>query len=338
MKNMLKRLWILIADVIAPKFGYRLILLEIAVGEEAMANRASKDLASELRTAEPYALEILENIKAFPVRNTEFGTALDVDTVLSSVRQHIEIMGEKDAARRCNYNFGAGGWWHPCWKSVDRMCDKHRDGLLHSMDIDWDISSGTRFPVDDGTAYLAMTGATIEHLKDEHVAHMFREAYRVLRPGGYFRVAAPDMTLFHRAWKLGDRSFFPESQRPSGRDASIHQLYVYWVASQLSQVDTEVPVAKLSDEEIVAFLSEGMEVGLEKICGRVDFELEQKTTVDHVNWWTPEKTITFLENAGFEEVYNSAHGQSAHPIFRDTHLFDTSHPSISLHVEARKKA
>ena len=38
----------------------------------------------------------------------------------------------------------------------------------------------------------------------EHAAHFFREAHRVLRPGGVLRITCPNIDLYQRAYRAKD--------------------------------------------------------------------------------------------------------------------------------------
>lgn len=57
---------------------------------------------------------------------------------------------------------------------------------------------------------------------------------------------------------------------------------------------------------------------------------------NHVQWWTHEKIIEFLRRAGFTNIYRSGHNQSASPLMRHSELFDSTHPQMSIYVEATK--
>jgi hypothetical protein len=53
-----------------------------------------------------------------------------------------------------------------------------------------------------------------------------------------------------------------------------------------------------------------------------------------MNWFTEEKWMKMLNEAGFTQVYPSRWGQSRSPVMRDTSFFDTSGPKLSLYMEA----
>jgi len=60
------------------------------------------------------------------------------------------------------------------------------------------------------------------------------------------------------------------------------------------------------------------------------------TGTDHLNWFTAEKLIQLLSEAGFSEAYKSEFGKSKALVMRQVPLFDETLPYLSLYVEARK--
>ena len=90
---------------------------------------------------------------------------------------------------------------------------------------------------------------------------------------------------------------------------------------------------KLSDKEIkVAIEKYGFPDVLDYICGLCNFDSNR--TGNHISWWTHDKIFKFLKNAGFENIYRSGYGQSSSPLLRHSKLFDSTHPQMSIYVEA----
>jgi hypothetical protein len=75
---------------------------------------------------------------------------------------------------------------------------------------------------------------------------------------------------------------------------------------------------------------------LDACVARCPIEVQRRYPFNHINWWNRDKAIRLLTAAGFAHPYPSGYGQSASPVMRNTTLFDSTHPSWSLYVEARK--
>lgn len=83
-------------------------------------------------------------------------------------------------------------------------------------------------PFDAGTVDFIFCSHVLEHFVREDAARLVREAYRVLKPGGYVRIAVPDLRQAFELYQKGRRAealeyFFPEN---GGNDFSMHR-YMY---------------------------------------------------------------------------------------------------------------
>lgn len=244
------------------------------------------------------------------------------------------------------YNIGAGSFGHPYWTNID-YATEHYGEFQKDAFVDYDLMAIKPLPIEDNVAELVYSSHTIEHVSDEAVRNMLGEAYRILKPNGGIRLTTPDAQLEFQAYRRRDIRFWYwvdwycqpgswEEQYTVPLDkASIHQLFLHHFASQLSEIAIDIAPKKYSDSEISAIFSTTPDVEA------LDFFTQQcKYTSDHpgnhINWWTHEKVISFLKEAGFSNPYISAYGQSAFPPLRDIDLFDNTHPKISLYVEAMK--
>ena len=88
----------------------------------------------------------------------------------------------------------------PGWINVDA------NRLTAKIDVWADLRHPLPFP--DGTVSVVYSHHVIEHLPDLR-AH-FAELYRVLRPGGVFRVGGPNGDSAIKKFMEGDASWFPE--------------------------------------------------------------------------------------------------------------------------------
>jgi predicted SAM-dependent methyltransferase len=242
-----------------------------------------------------------------------------------------KLYGDDAVANRRFYNIGSGKFKHRAWTSVDYVSDLYAK-YAPLIDIKWDISKGTALSVGAETAHLCYTSHTIEHLQDHHIEHLFYEAYRVLRPGGLFRVTCPDIDLYFRAWRNNDINFFPYPT--TYETLGITKLFLCEFAGQLV---TAPSGAKVADDEIVErFSSLAYEDALNWFSSKIDFEVQRQNPGQHVSWWNHRKAERFLRKAGFSDIYRSGYGQSSSPVMRDVTFFDSTWPRISMYIEARK--
>ena len=82
-----------------------------------------------------------------------------------------------------------------------RTCD------IKDADFKIDFRNGTLiFP--DESASLVFSSHMIEHISNESASFLFSEVYRILKPGGVFRVVCPDMDKIIQAYRENDLYFF----------------------------------------------------------------------------------------------------------------------------------
>lgn len=257
-----------------------------------------------------------------------------------------EAMYPKEVlARKPFINIGAGSFWHPYWTNVDYV-SKWYAGVQKDI-VPYDIMAKQPLPFADNSIKIAYTSHTIEHVKDDAVAALFREVHRVLEPGGIFRVTTgPDADTDYRALMNNDADWFywddwystPDQYghmclRPPA-SAPLPERWLHHVASALAP-NANAPGKKYDAKEIMDILrSKTKEEALDFFTSQCPFDPERPG--HHVSWWNNDKGIRYLRDAGFATVYRSGHRQSVSPLLRLSNLFDSTHPPMSIYVEAIK--
>jgi len=179
---------------------------------------------------------------------------------------------------------------------------------------------------------------------------MFREAFRILKKGGILRITMPNIDLHYRAYRANDRHYFYWIGRYSNlkyyrkinlnaplNQASIQQIFLWTFAASASTLHNDGSPERIPDEQLDAlFREKPYEEALNYCTSKCSLEAQHKYPGNHINWWNGDKTVRMLREAGFSDVRLSAYGQSFCPVLRDTLLFDSTHPRVSLYVEAVK--
>jgi len=262
-----------------------------------------------------------------------------------------EIYPKESRESKRFYNVGAGSFSHPYWTNVDYLSDWYKSNKkLIIKGIHHDLFSLTPFPIDDDTAEIVYSSHAIEHIKDEHAQFFFNEAFRFLKIDGLLRITCPDIDLHYAAMNRNDFDFYYwknwyRREKDYKRivlnmpldKASIEQLFVQRFATAFSTLHADGAEERINDDELRRVFSElKYEDALDFCCNKCPIEIQQKYPGNHTNWWNRSKTIRMLEIAGFKDIYVSGYGQSQSPVLRNTTLFDSTHPKISLYIETRK--
>lgn len=245
-------------------------------------------------------------------------------------------------------NIGAGKFRNFGWINID-----HASGHYHKNQIDFDIDllSEFVFPFAPDSIQAAYCSHVVEHLPESAVMRIIEQTFKVMAPGGVFRITCPDARAALDALRCGNEEFFNiydssvcfNDAEPMQRyylnsplrDASIYQKFLYFLAPQRC-IHVDVPCGKITDEELKELLNYHDIVILDKITGEVNEEVRLENPWMHISWWTVKKLKSYFERAGFSSVYQSEPGLSHCEEMRDLHHFDWALPKLSLYVEAVK--
>ena len=246
------------------------------------------------------------------------------------------------------YNIGAGSFAHPYWTNIDYATGWY--GTVQNAFIEYDLMALKPLPIESGSAELIYSSHTVEHVSQEAVQNMLNESFRALKVGGALRVTTPDIVLDHAAYRRGDRHYYywidmwsrdgewqKLYKRPPNTESTT-QLFLHHFASQLcdNDLDDTAP-RKYGDEEVDAvFASRPLEEALDFFTAQCRFNPEHPG--NHINWWSHDKMERCLRAAGFTDIYRSGYRQSRFAPMREVGLFDSTHPPISMYMEAVKTA
>ena len=112
-------------------------------------------------------------------------------------------------SRTVRLNFGCGETSRAGWIGVDRY-------FARTVDIVLDLRRALPLPA--SSVDLCYSEHFLEHLTPEEGQAHLQEVFRVLKPGGTYRVVVPDVIEFVRRYLEGDEAFFrlafPWAERP----------------------------------------------------------------------------------------------------------------------------
>jgi predicted SAM-dependent methyltransferase len=235
-------------------------------------------------------------------------------------------------------NVGSGGWMHPLWHTLDKSSDWYNAAQKNTLDYDVDLMSSDPLPFEFDSLEAIFCSHVIEHLPDEQVQHLFNEVFRVVAPGGYFRITCPDIQLIYDAFQRKDSFFMNRfAFHRHYKSRSLTSSFLHCFAAVLTEHHPYDQIKKISDEKVEQIFSERpFEEALDHIVNTIPKETQSLYPSCHLNWFHADKVINMLKIAGFKQSWVSAFGQSRCQHMSDLNFFDKTQPWMSLYVECQK--
>jgi len=230
-------------------------------------------------------------------------------------------------------NLGGGNYFRRHWKVMDYP-SPHYSLKNWVLDYEYDLTSRKPFPLSDNSVYAFFCSHTMEHIPQEYCSFILKEIYRTLMPNGTIRFTNDDFEKAYRAYSENNIKFF-EKYEGNNIDEKFLCLFATWYMHELSPQKLEENVNEL--RRLHKVLS--MEELADYFTLKIPKESQKKRSGNHINWWTCDKYIRMLKECGFSQVYKSQPQQSKCLEMRGfgrNSGFDSTHPEISLFVEAIK--
>jgi len=195
-------------------------------------------------------------------------------------------------------NIGGHEFVKKHWHNLDHRTE-HYPILKELIDFDVDLSLQNKWDFSKDSFYeLAYCAFVIDQLDDAASKVIFSEAFRVLKKGGVFRVAVPDLDLFKKHYSLGNKELFFIGRVPELYSLPLDDLFLY--VTNANELVGKYPQLKY---------------------------------LPHISAWDFKKVERFMEEAGFVNVKKCACRQSDIIEF----CKNTEHGShVGLYVEGVK--
>ncbi len=189
------------------------------------------------------------------------------------------------------------------------------------LDYNLNLFISPTLPIKNHSVDLIITSHCIEHIGDKPTAHLLKECYRILKPGGVMRIVVPDIDLAYDAFRDNNLVWF-QSINKNSKEWSIEKHFanffsVYWIDKDS---DMRKDISNMSKIDF-----------LEKYHIEPDGEWFES---GHITWFNKDKIKEMAESVGFKVVFSKYLGSISEEM-RDP-MFDT-YPIFSFWTDLVKK-
>ena len=74
--------------------------------------------------------------------------------------------------------------------TINYPVDKTKED--NKSDIVFNLNTMNDLPIEDNTFDIVYSSHTLEHIREEYLENIMQNIYRILKPGGLFRIIVPD--------------------------------------------------------------------------------------------------------------------------------------------------
>ena len=231
-------------------------------------------------------------------------------------------------------NIGAGNYFKKKgWLSADYLPGYIEDNKKVHLDLN---SALDNMPFKNVQAYYM--SHVLEHFKYEDGCKLLQSIWKSMKTGGTLRIVVPDANLILDRARENDfeyfeplLSFFKNNDKADIACADhalnlLSQPRCIYSNSTEVKTDTEKFVDRLNkynNDEIIRYLNNH------------SFVQNDRGSL-HLSAYNEHNLIQAINGAGFKVCYKSAFMQSKFARMREVPVFDSTHPWLSLYVEAVK--
>ncbi len=216
---------------------------------------------------------------------------------------------------------------------------------IEDADFNVDFRSHAPFPFEAETQDIIYSSHCVEHIPNEAILYWLRESYRILKPGGYIRLEAPDAEKVIAAYKNKDQNFlkfFSDKNRTELVEkrnlpeiyAEDHIAVIGFLSCYQEKIPGHIPV--LADKAEVD--SRLQSLSLEEFCQWcVSLQTdEQLASRGHSNPIYYEKIHQLLAEVGFRDIKKMSNRKTEIPKVNISGIERRGRSFYSIYVEARK--
>lgn len=244
----------------------------------------------------------------------------------SVVRARKRIMRSYDK-HKYYLNVGSGMFLKDNWRLLD-YSDYSKKWIFppELLDININLIEFEKLPIPDNSVDLIYCSHCLEHLTEASSNRVVEECYRILKPGGIFRISVPDIDLFYNAYVKKELHFFEKLNNQKDKSSIVSRFLDSFTTMKVSEIDEKTFDADVQQLSKRDFFSKYIPTYID--WAKHDFSC-------HINWFNYDKLDKLAKSIGYSTIIRSESSKSSVPEMR-SEQFDITQKHTSLYVELIK--
>ena len=215
-----------------------------------------------------------------------------------------------------NLNIGAGSYEIKNFISLDYLSGHYyrkespyyRNNKLKFKRMSYDMRNDN-IPFDDNSVDNIYCSHVIEHIETGYVQNFYKEAFRVLKKQGVFRISVPDSDFLYKFMLL---SKSPDIEKNLFREIAYHRI-------NKPNYGLKMHYKKYTYKKLMKEL-------------RTDVKYDKYHSDWHINNWDESRLNKLGKIAGFKHILKSTH-KGSFSIDMQGEDMDLCHPEMSLYMD-----
>lgn len=222
-------------------------------------------------------------------------------------------------------NLGSGkDWAYESWLGIDEV-----NGEV--------LTKNSVFPFSDDSISFIYSSHFFEHVSDETALNLLKESFRVLKPGGVFRMVVPDFALFLKKYRENDCEWYSRNGGLDGRPEwpqfgvknTLSNILLHWLSNYDFKSEEGFyrgPPRGIDEKEVKA---RAFDNSLEEFCNWIHSKVpvkDPRVKTQHINWWDSKKMKKFAMSSGFLSFLQKQYMETDFTEFTDSDMFDSWQP------------
>ena len=202
----------------------------------------------------------------------------------------------------------------------------------NKSDIVFNLNTINDLPIEDNTFDIVYSSHTLEHIREEYLENIIQNIYRILKPGGLFRIIVPNFIKSISELKKNNINYFKKINKEVGTGNS-NRIIDRFSRFNISYAINNKSMGPELDQNDVNKIMNSEPKDIRRLM--IDKIPIKASYYGHVNIIEKNYLIQLLNKCMFKNIKELKFRESSSPICRNNNMFN-NRPNSSIYVECIK--